>query len=494
MPERSLTVKLIADSASLQRELKKAQAALRKYQAFAEQGAATNALANEEAAVRRVTDAERELVKVRAPRGGRLGPFRLAGVGLAAGLGLNVALQTSRALAESLETTGAAAFTTTGKLKNMTAALIGGDIIGAVRAIDRTPQSLEELGVQAGFVARHFEAFNKVAEQTTKDLGAGRSAARFGVGPLTDLAEAQKETGVQSAKAAEKIRDEGLAMYNLKNATAAAEFAHRKFNLTVVDGVEMLVAHKRAADDVIRAGVNLAPTAGPLRSTYPDVPERRRRRTGITAGQRNQWFDARMARQLDILQDKSLRQQLVGLQAVEETLRARLAITNDTTRQLTLQDQIRSINREQLSIQEQIGDEMKRQNDALKARAQAIKSAIIERLQARQTNILNQRALVDAKEQLAIALRLGGPKGIQAAKRTLADVKMDMLIARVQQAPAALTRGGMFSLGGVITININGITDPEAVARKVEEVLKRRNRHTNKASRGPTAGSTAGTK
>ena len=66
---------------------------------------------------------------------------------------------------------------------------------------------------------------------------------------------------------------------------------------------------------------------------------------------------------------------------------------------------------------------------------------------------------------------------------------MDILRARVERAPATLTRGGRFQLAGVV-ININGVTDPAAVANRVAAILKRRGRHTTTQTR-PTAAASA---
>ena len=101
-----------------------------------------------------------------------------------------------------------------------------------------------------------------------------------------------------------------------------------------------------------------------------------------------------------------LRQQLTRLRAIAAEVRGRLSVTKDTTRRLTLEDQLLGIYREQRSVQEQITDQIKTANAALKERADAIKSAVLEKLQRRQTSILNQRAIAEAKEQLRIARQL----------------------------------------------------------------------------------------
>ena len=90
-----------------------------------------------------------------------------------------------------------------------------------------------------------------------------------------------------------------------------------------------------------------------------------------------------MARQLDRIQDMGLRKQLAGLKTIAQEIRGRLQVTKDTTRRLTLEEQLLGIYREQRSVQEQIGDQIKTANQALKDRADAIKSALLSRLDQR---------------------------------------------------------------------------------------------------------------
>lgn len=241
------------------------------------------------------------------------------------------------------------------------------------------------------------------------------------------------------------------------------------------------VVGESAADKAAFAALNQAAKA----AAKPPPP-------GAGVELRNQWFDARIFRELNRLQDLSLSKQIARLRELAKEVRARLAVTKDATRRLTLEDMLLDIARQQQDAQEGITAAIKDGNEALKDRAAAIKSAVLQNLQRRQTDILNKRALQDAQEALRIARQIGGPKGIQAALRALQDVRFDMLRARIENAPASLTRGGQFALGGVITINIHGVTDPDKVAAKVAEILQRRGRRTTTQTRGPAAGSTAG--
>ena len=84
-----------------------------------------------------------------------------------------------------------------------------------------------------------------------------------------------------------------------------------------------------------------------------------------------------------------------------------------------------------------------------------------------------------------IARQLGG--GITAAKERVADARFEQTQARLEAAPATLTAGGRFQFAGVV-ININGVTDPAAVANRVAAILKKRQAHHHPV---PRAGSRA---
>lgn len=216
----------------------------------------------------------------------------------------------------------------------------------------------------------------------------------------------------------------------------------------------------------------------------PDVPKWRRSIAEMRK-LRNQWFDAMIGRRLDRVQDiAGLRGQKAELGRIADVIRAQMTIVKDVTRRLNLEDTLLSVLREQKAVQDQITDGIKEANQALKERADAIKSAILDRLQRRQTDVLNRRALEDARERLRIARQLGGAGAIEAARRGVQDVNFDIQRARLERAPASLG-GGRFALGNVITINVNGSDSPEAVAQRVVTIMQRKGRHATKQRRGP---------
>jgi hypothetical protein len=141
-------------------------------------------------------------------------------------------------------------------------------------------------------------------------------------------------------------------------------------------------------------------------------------------------------------------------------------------------------------------DAAKKLAQQLQQQADAIKSALLNRLQQQQTDIQNQRALADAEQQLTLARKIGGREGIKNALRAVQDARMAILQARLEAAQPRLRRlpggGEQFALGQVITINVHGTDSPQQVANEVARVLARRARHTSTQQRGAAAGSTSG--
>jgi hypothetical protein len=86
-----------------------------------------------------------------------------------------------------------------------------------------------------------------------------------------------------------------------------------------------------------------------------------------TVTQRNQWFDTRISRMIDRVQDiPSLRGQVARLKQIAGLLRQRMDVTKDITRRLTLEDTLVDVLRQIRQNQQQIGKEA---DAAAKARA-----------------------------------------------------------------------------------------------------------------------------
>lgn len=102
-------------------------------------------------------------------------------------------------------------------------------------------------------------------------------------------------------------------------------------------------------------------------------------RLGTTAEQRNQFFDAGLARRLDRVQDISTIQgQISALRGIAATIEQRIAVTKDITRRLNLEDQLVGVRRESRSLGDQLvadAAERRRQQKALADQQAATKLA-----------------------------------------------------------------------------------------------------------------------
>lgn len=124
---RTLMVRIVGDSSS-------AEAA---FQRTADSATAMNAQMRE-------TD---KLFRVRAGRGATLGLLRIAGVGVAAGVGIAAATKAVSALSGQLRVSGNEAATFSGKLRNVGASLLSGDVVGAISALDAQTRNYAEANV-----------------------------------------------------------------------------------------------------------------------------------------------------------------------------------------------------------------------------------------------------------------------------------------------------------------------------------------------------------
>jgi hypothetical protein len=185
-------------------------------------------------------------------------------------------------------------------------------------------------------------------------------------------------------------------------------------------------------------------------------------------------------RRILVIEAAILEKQVAGATKLKE----KVALTQQLA---GVQSQILGIDQASADAQKRATEAIKRQNELLKTRAAAIKSAVLSSLDRHQAGVENQRALTDALAGLHTAQLLGGKGGIRLAQRGVADARFAILRAGLEAAPATL-RGGKFTLGNTITVNVHGVTDPAKVANQVVSIIQRRARHTTTQSRGPTAG------
>jgi hypothetical protein len=111
------------------------------------------------------------------------------------------------------------------------------------------------------------------------------------------------------------------------------------------------------------------------------------RGVNITTEQRNQFFDSRIARRVDRVQDlEGARAQLRELRAIARDITARIAVQDDITRKLNLEDDLLSVQREIRSRQAQLLDASARAARDAADKARELREAERERLEAARDN------------------------------------------------------------------------------------------------------------
>lgn len=188
-----------------------------------------------------------------AGRGAGLLGGSLAGVVARAGafgFAVNAAYQASARLQEALTTTGRAAFTTEGRLKNLGASLLGGDVIGAFEALRRQPKTLDELGISITQASNRMDALQKVADGTAQKM---LEQARNADNSKEAYARYQKvvdEAGTSNQKLARELVQQVSALKAAENAQNSLADATSRLGTVFRDVTGQAVTFKGAVDDI----------------------------------------------------------------------------------------------------------------------------------------------------------------------------------------------------------------------------------------------------
>lgn len=164
--------------------------------------------------------------------------------------GLTATYQASQQLSESLQQTGKEAFTTAGKLRNMSAALLQGDLVGGIQALRASPKTLEELGISATEAGNRLGALEKVADGTAKRLleqaqGADGSKEKFKqYNAIVD------EAGTSNARLAGQLVALVGGLRAAENAQAALADETARLGTVFRDASGQAVIFKGAVDDI----------------------------------------------------------------------------------------------------------------------------------------------------------------------------------------------------------------------------------------------------
>lgn len=223
--------------------------------------------------------------------------------------------------------------------------------------------------------------------------------------------------GLQSINEADPAQI-GADLLKYGDAAKASEVSSQAAAL----GMDKLAASAKAASDAIRDNTNAFVDNTKIRdSTSPGAialetssiaSARTKTRPGISQSQRNTFFDNDLTRALDRAQDGSLKQQVAKLREVEATLRERLKVTKDITRQLTLEDEIADVQRKRRSIEDTIA-----QNAKDRAAAAARLAAELKKERAAREQALEEarRVALQSKQFRALGFAADGSEVIPGA-------------------------------------------------------------------------------
>lgn len=147
-----------------------------------------------------------------------------------AGFAFTSALQGLSSLQEKLKTTGADALTTEGRLRNVGAALAGGNLFGAIGALTRQAETVDDLGITVQNAAPKLAALQRISQGTAQaELDSARAtqqhneAVRGGVVVYGRGAVAAEQSGAATLKYKDAVEGAGTA--NRELAAAGAEAA-----------------------------------------------------------------------------------------------------------------------------------------------------------------------------------------------------------------------------------------------------------------------------
>ncbi len=373
------------------------------------------------------------------------------------------------------------------ELVNSRFARVGGASIAAGIAVNVLGRNFQELGGEAGKFGR---ALNELSTGNLVGFvfaanNAKQAAADFGKGLVEqgDFAKANEKANLLAAAGLDNLA---------KSARAAADEIAR-----VAEAQRQVIAFSAIQGTF---GVT------PLDPLLGKQPAGGTGRTGITAGQRNTFFDNKISRELDRVQDLVLSSQVARLQEIKKEIQARLSKTKDPTRRLTLEDEIVGIDREIKSVNEQIAAGLKKTgktlktagkkiSDTFKQQADDIKSALLDAFDTRTDKINNARALKDAKETLRLARQGGGAGSIETATRGLQDANRAILRQRIESSRVSVAEGPRGPVNAVMvgTQNFYVTTnDADAAAAAILKKMQTANRHGSPQGRGRAPGAWTG--
>lgn len=142
----------------------------------------STATAETAAQARAASVEEDRLLKVRSRRASAVGPFRVAGIGLLAGTAIFGATRALGDLTEALAVSGNEATTASGKMRNFASNVLGGDIVGAFKAL--TNETYQYSQAQLQLINQTPEL-----EEALRSMGRGADIAKSRLAELAKLSQ-----------------------------------------------------------------------------------------------------------------------------------------------------------------------------------------------------------------------------------------------------------------------------------------------------------------
>jgi len=215
---------------------------------------------------------------------------------------------------------------------NGSMARTGAGAVAAGIAVNVLGRNMQELGGRAGVVG---SAFNELS--TGNLVGFVQALQK----PTDDLKALQAQLVAAGSAATATDLANKAASIGYKELAAAAEAAAKGIRATTDAFVD---------NTKIRDSTSPGAIAGQV-SGVASAEDGGGKRKGITASQRNLFFDNDLARQLDRVQDSDLRGQVVKLNEIAATIQKRIDVTKDITRKRTLEDQLVAVNRQRKGVE-----------------------------------------------------------------------------------------------------------------------------------------------
>lgn len=177
----------------------------------------------------------------------------LGAVALRAGIAtvaINATYQGARHLQDALQATGAEAFTTEGKLRNLAASLLSGDVVGGLQALRAQPKTLEDLGISAVEASNRMAALSTVAHANVDALREQSGQSDEGAARWNAYTQAVDEAGTGSKRLAQELINQVAAIQAADNAQNALADSTSRLGSIFRTSTGDAVAFKGAVDDI----------------------------------------------------------------------------------------------------------------------------------------------------------------------------------------------------------------------------------------------------